>query len=102
MGGGSQGSSGLRLTGEFAKTAQARGGDACGLQCVFPFLICTRKQCGGKLATEGNGISGAGEAKGSDLPPINSNAAIQSPITLERKLDDEEEIYRRADHWVSA
>jgi hypothetical protein len=37
-----------------------------------------------------------------DLPPINSNAAIQSPITLERKLDNEEEIYRRADHWVFA
>ncbi len=37
-----------------------------------------------------------------DLPPINSNTAIQSPISLERKLDDEEEIYRRSDHRVSA
>jgi hypothetical protein len=38
----------------------------------------------------------------SALPPEISHMTVWSPITLERKLDDEEAIQRGADHWLPA
>ena len=36
------------------------------------------------------------------LPPEISHMTVWSPITPERKLDDEEAIYRGANHWLPA
>lgn len=38
----------------------------------------------------------------SALPPEISHMTVWSPITPERKLDDEEAIYRGANHWLPA
>ena len=39
---------------------------------------------------------------GDALPPEISHMTLWSPITPERKLDDEKAIYRGADHWLPA
>ena len=41
-------------------------------------------------------------ARSSALPPEISHMTVWSPITPERKLDDEEAIYRGANHWLPA
>ena len=40
--------------------------------------------------------------RGAALPPEISHMTVWSPITPERKLDDEEAIYRGANHWLPA
>ena len=63
----------------------------------FPLLLSQHEWEHGALPVQ---LKAAQEAIA--LPPEIRHMTVWSPISPERKLDDEEEIHRGADHWLPA